>query len=68
MDVTGALTGNASTATTLATARNFSTTGDVTAAAVSFNGSSNVALTTALAASGVTAGSVSYTHLRAHET
>lgn len=40
----GNLTGNADTATTLATARNFSITGDVTASNVSFNGSANVAL------------------------
>ena len=54
--ITAALTGNASTATTLQTARNFSLTGDVTATAVSFNGSANVALTTTLANSGATAG------------
>jgi hypothetical protein len=36
----------ASTATTLATARDFSLTGDVTAAGVSFDGSGNVALST----------------------
>ena len=42
--ITAALTGNATTATTLATARNFSITGDITAAAVSFNGSGNVVL------------------------
>lgn len=41
----GPLTGNASTATTLATARNFNLAGDVTAPAVSFNGSGNVTLT-----------------------
>ena len=35
---TGALTGNATTATTLATARNFSASGDLTAPNVSFNG------------------------------
>ena len=39
------LEGNADTATTLETSRNFSITGDITAAAVSFNGSSNVVLT-----------------------
>ena len=39
------LEGNADTATTLETPRNFSITGDITAAAVSFNGSSNVVLT-----------------------
>lgn len=51
--VTASLTGNASTATTLATARNFSITGDVTAAAVSFNGSGNVALSANIAANTV---------------
>ena len=47
--ITGALTGNASTATTLATARDFQLTGDVEASAVSFNGSGNVNLTTSIA-------------------
>ena len=37
-------TGNANTATTLANSRNFSITGDITAAAIGFNGSGNVAL------------------------
>ena len=53
---TGALTGNADTATKLATARNFSLTGDVTATAVSFDGSAAVALATTLANSGINAG------------
>ena len=44
----GALTGNASTATTLATNRNFSITGDVTASAVAFNGSGDVTLSATL--------------------
>ena len=43
-DVTGALTGNASTATVLATSRDFAISGDVTAAAIGFTGSGNVAL------------------------
>jgi hypothetical protein len=61
-DFTGDLTGNASTATTattattLATARNFSLTGDVTAGAVSFDGSGNVALSTTIAADSVALG------------
>ena len=50
---TGALSGNATTATsaaTLTTARDFSVTGDVaTASAVSFNGSGNVALAVSFA-------------------
>ena len=41
----GDLDGNADTATALETARNFSLTGDVTASAVSFNGTQNVSLT-----------------------
>ena len=48
-NVTGALTGNASTATTLATARDFQLTGDIEASAVAFNGSGNVNLTTSIA-------------------
>ena len=55
-DVTGDVTGNADTATTLATARNFSLTGDVTAGAVSFDGSGNVALSTTIAANSVALG------------
>lgn len=47
--LTGAVVGNASTATTLQTARDFSLAGDVTASAISFNGSGNVQLTTAIA-------------------
>lgn len=42
-------TGNASTATQLETARNFSITGDATASPVSFNGSANVGLALTLA-------------------
>lgn len=38
------LEGNADTATTLETSRNFSITGDITAGAVAFNGSGNVVL------------------------
>ena len=43
----GALSGNATTATRLQTARNFSLTGDITASAVSFDGTGVVQLTTA---------------------
>lgn len=43
--VSGNLAGNASTATTLLNSRNFSVTGNMTANAVSFNGSNNVVLT-----------------------
>tara|TARA_B110000503_G_scaffold120062_1_gene182405 strand:+ start:1704 stop:3443 length:1740 start_codon:yes stop_codon:yes gene_type:complete len=45
-NVTGNLTGNADTATALADARSFSLTGDVTATAVTFDGTGNVELTT----------------------
>jgi len=54
--ITASLNGNASTATTLATSRDFSLTGDITAAVVSFNGSANVALNTSLTTTGVEAG------------
>ena len=45
----GNLTGTVSSATALANARNFALSGDVTASAVSFDGSGNVTLSTALA-------------------
>jgi hypothetical protein len=48
--ITGSLTGNADTATALATARNFSITGDVVATAVPFTGGGNVALAANVAA------------------
>jgi len=50
----GSTTGNAATATTLATARDFQLTGDVEAAAVSFNGSSSVNLVTSIATGAIT--------------
>ena len=52
---TGSLTGNASTATALATARDFSITGDAAATAVSFDGTDNVVLDVTLATTGVVA-------------
>lgn len=56
--ITAALSGNASTATTLETARDFSVSGDATTAAgVSFDGSGNVDLEITLANTGVTSGS-----------
>ena len=55
-DVTGDVTGNADTATALQTGRTFTIGGDTTAPAVSFDGTSNIPLTTTLANSGVTAG------------
>jgi hypothetical protein len=45
---TGNLTGNADTATALATARNFQLVGDIEAGAVSFNGTAAVTLTTSI--------------------
>jgi cytoskeletal protein CcmA (bactofilin family) len=42
--INGSITGNAATATALATARNFSIGGDVTASAVPFNGTGDVVL------------------------
>ena len=53
---TGALTGNASTATSLATGRTISTTGDITYTSGAFNGTADVTGVATLAASGVTSG------------
>jgi hypothetical protein len=52
--VTAALTGNASTATTLATGRTIALTGDVTGTTGSFNGSANVSAATTIANNAVT--------------
>ena len=67
-DLEGDVTGNADTATTLATSRNFSISGDITASAVGFDGSGNVALSanidagvvgsTELASNAVTSGKI----------
>jgi hypothetical protein len=54
---TGALTGNASTATALANGRTISTSGDVTYTSSSFDGTSNVTGSATLANTAVTAGS-----------
>ena len=54
---TGALTGNASTATALATGRTISTTGDVTYTSGAFDGTSNVTGSATLTNTSVTAGS-----------
>ena len=54
---TGALTGNASTATALATGRTISTTGDISYTSGSFDGSSNVTGSATLTNTSVTAGS-----------
>ena len=48
-NLTGAVTGNATTASALASGQNFSLTGDVTASAVSFDGTGAVALATSIA-------------------
>lgn len=53
-NVTGDVTGNADTATALATGRNFSITGEVTASAVSFDGTGAVALSASLDATAIT--------------
>lgn len=52
--ITAALSGNASTATTLATGRTIGMTGDVTWTSASFNGSANVTGTATLANTAVT--------------
>jgi len=49
LTVSGTFAGTATNANTLTTGRNFSITGDVTAPAISFNGSGNVALASTLA-------------------
>ena len=54
-DVTGDLTGNADTASTLATGRTIELTGDVTGS-VSFDGSANVEISTTIAADSVALG------------
>ena len=54
--IVGSISGNAGTATALATARSLGLSGDVTGTA-SFNGTANATITATLANSGVTAGS-----------
>jgi len=51
---TGTLTGNASTATTLQTARTIALSGDVTGTATSFNGSANISIPVTINAGSVT--------------
>ena len=51
---TGALSGNASTAAALQTARTFSLTGNVTASGITFDGTGNVTLSTTIGSSVVT--------------
>jgi len=60
--ITASLSGNATTATTLATAREFSITGGATASPVSFNGNGNVALNvTSIAPSVIASGTIGTT-------
>ena len=54
--ITAALSGNATSATTLQTARLIGVSGDITTNTVSFNGSADANLTVTLSATGVTAG------------
>ncbi len=54
--VTAALSGNATTATTLATGRTISLTGDVTGTSGSFDGSGNVSIAATIAANSVALG------------
>jgi hypothetical protein len=55
--IVGSVNGNAGTATALQNSRDFSITGDITASAISFNGTGNVALSSTLANTTVSAGS-----------
>ena len=55
-NLTGTVSGNIDTATRLATARNFSLTGDVTSDTVTFDGSGNLQLTTSMANNSVDLG------------
>lgn len=57
LTVTGSITGNVSTATALATARDFSISGDMTAPTVSFDGTANVVLSSTLATVNTNVGS-----------
>ena len=52
-DVTGTVSGNAGSATQLATGRTIALSGDITATGVSFNGTSNITLTTAYTAGSI---------------
>ena len=54
--ITAALSGNASTATALATGRTISLTGDVTGTSASFNGTGNVSIAATIAANSVALG------------
>ena len=56
--ITAALTGNATTATTLQTARTIAISGDVTGTATSFNGSGNISIPVTINAGAVTAADI----------
>jgi hypothetical protein len=56
--INGSISGNAGTATALQTARNFALSGDVTASAVSFNGTADVTLSTTIANDAVTSAKI----------
>jgi DNA-directed RNA polymerase subunit H (RpoH/RPB5) len=56
--INGSISGNAGTATALQTARNFALSGDVTAPAVSFDGTGNVTLSTTIANDAVTSAKI----------
>ena len=56
--ITGALSGNATTASTLATGRTISLTGDVTGTTAAFNGSANASAVTTIATSAVTSAKI----------
>jgi len=62
LSVAGGITGNATSATALATGRTIGMTGDVTYTSASFNGSSDVTGTATLANSGVAAGTYGATY------
>ena len=55
-NLTGAVTGNSSTATTLQTPRSIALSGDVSASAVNFDGSGNITLTTTIEANSIALG------------
>jgi hypothetical protein len=56
--IVGSVTGNAATATTLATSRTFNLSGDVTGVAQSFNGSANVSIPSTIANDAVTSAKI----------
>jgi microcystin-dependent protein len=57
--ITAALTGNATTATTLQTARTIAISGDVTGTATSFNGGANISIASAITAGAIVTADIS---------